>query len=87
VALPYAAHNPAALSALSDHIASAGAYFAACDAPGCVLCMIYVRIVGIIACDPSCFSKVWIFVDATHRECLQHGTVLEQIRTELATCS
>ena len=86
VALSYAAHNLAALPALSDHITGAGAYFAACDAPRCLLCMIDIRIVGIVACSFSSFSRIWILVDATQRKCLQHGTILEQICTELATC-
>jgi len=85
--LSYAAHDLAALPALSDHITGTGAYFAACDASRCVLCMIYIRVVRIIACNSSSLIRLWILVDATQCKCLQHGTVLEQICTELATCS
>jgi hypothetical protein len=85
--LSYAAHDLAALSALSDHITGAGAYFAACDASRCLLCMIHIRTVGIIACSSSSLSRPWVLVDAAQCKCLQHGTVLEQICTELATCS
>lgn len=85
--LSYAAHDLAALPALPDHITGAGAYFAACDASRRVLCMILIRSVGIITCSSSSLGRVWVLVDATQCKCLQHGTVLEQIRTELATCS
>jgi len=65
MALSYAAHDLAAFPAFSDHITGAGAYFAACDAPGCVLCMIDIRIAGVISCGSSSLSRFWVLVDAT----------------------
>ena len=87
VALSYSTHDLAAFPALSYHITSAGAYFAACDAPRCLLCMVDVRIAGFVACSSSSISRAWVLVDATQGESLQHGAILEQICTELATCS
>lgn len=86
-ALSYSTHDLAAFPALSYHITSAGAYFAACDAPRCLLCMVDVQIAGFVACSSSSISRAWVLVDATQGESLQHGAVLEQICTELATCS
>lgn len=77
MALSYSTHDLTAFPALSDHVTGAGAYFAACDAPRCLLCMIDGRITRIIACSSSSLRRVWILVDAAQGESLQHGAVLK----------
>lgn len=83
----YAAHNLATLPTLPDHISGAGAYFTARKTARRVLRSIQVRITRLMMFSVKFRSGNGGFVHAAQCKRLQRGAVLEQICTELATCS
>jgi hypothetical protein len=83
----YSTDDFAALPALSNHVASTRAYFAACEATGSFWLAVQLCHGKTLAFFGRCARRVWEFVLATQCECFEHCPVLEKVGTELAACS